>query len=136
MIRSYKSLPMTTSLVITIQTILWRHALNRLASTWLAFLQTLQGKGDNISESCLSSQLVFQRHRHSDRRSRHQQTHGKSCTNTYLLIHEYTMQPNDNDMKVLWMVVPFRRMVQRIPLTIYISKRTSRKNLNVHWSVS
>ena len=136
MVRSYKSLPMTTSLVITIQTILWRHALNRLASTWLAFLQTLQGKGDNISESCLSSQLVFQRHRDSVRRSRHQQTHGKSCRNTCLLIHEYTMQLNDNDIKVLWMVVPFRRIVQRVPLTINTSKRTSRKILNVHWSVS
>ena len=94
--------------------ILWRHALHRLASTCLALLQTLQGKGDNISDSCLSSQLVFQRHRHSDRRSRHQQTHGKSCTNTCLLIHEYTMQLNDNDITVLWMVgcVLNRRTVQ------------------------
>ena len=131
MVRSYQSLPMTTSLVLTIQAILWRHALHRLASTCLALLQTLQGKGDNISDSCLSSQLVFQRHRHSDRRSRHQQTHGKSCTNTDLVIHEYTMQPNDNDMKVLWMMAPFRRMVQRIPLTAYISKRTTTKMLIV-----
>ena len=122
---------MTTSLVLTIQAILWRNALHRLASTCLVLLQTLQGKGDNISDSCLSSQLVFQRHRHSDRRSRHQQTHGKSCTNTYLVIHEYTMQHNDDDMRALWMLASLRRMFQRIPLTAYISKRTTTKMPNV-----